>query len=185
MTSPQSRFVSRDSDLTSGKAKLSPAPFNHGVPSLKRGRGRPLGSFKVKVRRPKSVALVDGVPRRPGRPTGSTKNEKRRGGCSPKSGAIRAEGASQKQPHPAERSANPTSEESDCAPASPRDGQDVTCTHDFSILSLSEMQRLAAASAAAAIRRFSQDPRFAAHAAELETSAADLEKRFQLCGDDA
>ena len=187
MTSPKSRFVSRESDLTPGKAKLSPAPFSHGALSPKRGRGRPVGSFKVKSHRPKPVALIDGVPRRPGRPIGSTKKEKHRVGRPPKLGDIRAaEGASQKQPHvPAERSANGTPEVSDCDTASPRDVQDVTCTHDFSILSLSEMQRLAAASAAAAIRRFSQDPRFAAHAAELETSAADLEKRSQFCYDDA
>jgi hypothetical protein len=50
-------------------------------------------------------------------------------------------------------------------------------THDFSILSRAEMHRLAAASAAAAILKFSEDPRFASHAAALESSAKELDRR--------
>jgi hypothetical protein len=66
---------------------------------------------------------------------------------------------------------------SSSADAGSPQGPDYTCTHDFSIISLVEMQRLAAASVAAAMRRSFEDPRFADHSEALLAAAVDLDSR--------
>jgi hypothetical protein len=55
--------------------------------------------------------------------------------------------------------------------------QEVTCQHDFSVLSLIEMQRLAAASVAAAFRRSSQDSRFTEYSDILLACAEEYDSR--------
>jgi hypothetical protein len=55
--------------------------------------------------------------------------------------------------------------------------QEVVCTHDFSIISMIEMRRLAAACLASAMHKSSEDPRFALHSASLQKVGAELEAR--------
>ena len=148
-------------------------PPSNSAASPKRGRGRPAGSFKLKPPPPKPVVLVNGKPRGPGRPVGSIKKQ-------PKAHQTR-ETNRRSSHHAAEKFSEILNPSVERAQRETSQGvqpcQAVSCTHDFSILSRAEMHRLAAASAAAAILKFSEDPRFASHAAVLESSARELDRR--------
>ena len=157
--------------------------------SPKRGRGRPVGSFKVKHKTFKPVVLIDGQPRRPGRPAAkATLHQNDQSEVASASGARCNQGRSAEDadslPLNHSRAHQPPNflPAPQNAEAPPRPDQDaactqVTCTHDFSIISLHEMQRLAAACVASAMRKSSEDPRFAAHSASLRAITAELEAR--------
>jgi hypothetical protein len=181
-------------------------PPSNSAASPKRGRGRPAGSFKFKPPPPKPVVLVNGKPRGPGRPVGSikkqpkahqTRDTNRRSthhasdtnrrstqhasDTNRRSTQHASDTNRRSTQHAAETFAqilNPSVERAQRETSQGvQPSQAVSCTHDFSILSRAEMHRLAAASAAAAILKFSEDPRFASHAAVLESSARELDRR--------
>jgi hypothetical protein len=203
MSTAGRRFVpfSSDDDCSSSDSSpgdqkgFSPSAANASLTSpdatsVQRRRGRPMGSFKVKSSPPKPVFFVDGRPRRPGRPVGSTKKQqplkRRREKRAVEADAISGDGHLsnhlQRATRSGENACNPDISQSNASlqrmqrMLSP--GDHCPCyTHDLSILSLAEMHRLAAACAAAAIWRLSENPRYAAHAAQLASRAQELERR--------
>jgi hypothetical protein len=181
-------FPGQKKGISSSAAKAPPVSL--GETSPQRRRGRPMGSFKLKSSPPKPVFLVDGQRRRPGRPAGSIKKpqqpKERRENRVVEADAISAEGHSsnhfQRAVRSSETASIPDISQSNAAlqrmqrMLSP--GDHCPCyTHDFSLLSLAEMHRLAAACAAAAIWRLSEAPRYAGYAAQLAARAEELERR--------
>ena len=193
MSSASARAAKGESPTSSRKASTLSTPVAPGARSPQRGRGRPIGSFKVKAPlKTPTTQLSPDVKRRPGRPLGwrkfpkvtspPTKKElrhrKRRSKRAAVSKAMRSEAAAEVSdvaPTNVQNS-NGLSASSSADAGSPQ-GPDYTCTHDFSIISLVEMQRLAAASVAAAMRRSFEDPRFADHSEALLSAAVDLDSR--------
>jgi hypothetical protein len=194
MSSASARTAKGETPTFSRKAATFATPVTPSVRSPLRGRGRPTGSFKVKPPfKSPSKELSPDVKRRPGRPLGWRKypqattpptkkglrHRKRRNKRAAASGAMRTEippaEVSDVLPSNAQNSNGLSASSS--ADSGSLQGQDFTCTHDFSIFSLVEMQRLAAASVAAAMRRSAEDPRFADHSEALQSAAVDLDSR--------
>jgi hypothetical protein len=193
MSSASARAARGESPTSSRKASTLSTPVTPGARSPQRGRGRPIGSFKVKAPlKIPTTQLSPDVKRRPGRPLGwrkypkvtspPTKKElrhrKRRSKRAVVSKAMRSEAAvevADVAPTNVQNSNGLSASSS--ADAGSLQGPDYTCTHDFSIISLVEMQHLAAASVAAAMRRSFEDPRFADHSEALLSAAVDLDSR--------
>jgi hypothetical protein len=175
---------------SSDDAQLSPTKL-----SPKRGRGRPAGSFKANRRVTNPIAHVDRKPRSAGRSSGSSIKASRN--IKHRNDVTVALGTHHNAVHPGKVTASlPYSQgrapqhlnslnmpqnldtEAPAVPPVP----EVVCTHDFSFISQIEMRRLAAACLASAMRKSSEDPRFAAHSASLQSVSAELEARVLTQG---
>ena len=159
MTTPRAKIVKRHSHSSDKAAPPAPVALDDNTP--RRGPGRPAGSFKVKLKRPK---LIDGSPkpRAVGRPPGSTKKallERRRKKRRSRDAVASLRTA---QNLPAKLTAVPSlqSVRANAQPSTPDSHQlGVIYTHDFSIISQSDIQRLAAAAVASAMQRSAEDSR--------------------------
>ncbi len=179
MTTPRAKIVKKVHSHSSDKA-APPAPVALDDNTPRRGPGRPAGSFKVKLKRPK---LIDGSPKRAvGRPPGSTKKallERRR----KKRRSRDAVASLRAQNLPAKFTAVPSlqSVRANAQPSTPDSHHlGVTYTHDFSIISHSDIQRLAAAAVASAMQRSAEDSRSATHLAAIQACAAALNARARI-----
>jgi hypothetical protein len=153
-------------------------------------RGRPVSSLKVK--RPEIIHVIpmDRRPRGAGRSSGASRKAPRHKHGDKAKAAL---GTRHNEARPAKvavslhlpQSRTPQHSNTFTATENPDTEvhpvvapvPEVLYTHDFSIISLIEMRRLAAACVASVMRKSSEDQRFVAYSASLQAVSAELEAR--------